>query len=79
MMKADLDEHILVPVPEVDDLDGLNKKLIAACALDDQRTIIGKSKTIIENWQLEITNLQLLPKEPFAAAIVCSPSSIIEV
>jgi transposase len=63
----------LVPVPTVKDLDELNKKLIAACTLDDQRTIIGKLKTIFENWQLEITNLQPLPKEPFAAAIVCSP------
>lgn len=57
----------LVPVPKVLNLEDLNKQLLQYCQKDDQRTIIGKTNPIIEDWQEEIPQLTKLPSEQFLA------------
>jgi hypothetical protein len=57
--------HHLVPVPQVADFAELNRRLRDACAEDDLRTIEGRGRTILENWNEEQGLLQPLPSEPF--------------
>lgn len=64
----------LVPVPKVFNLAELNKLLLSACQKDDQRTIIGKTKSITEDWQEEKIALNPLPLEEFSAADVVTAS-----
>lgn len=47
----------LVPVPEADDLESLNRQLLAACVASRSRTIIGRNLTIAEACQLEQPHL----------------------
>lgn len=62
-----------VPVPQVKTIDELNQLLLAGCKKDDARTIIGKSQSIVEDWQIEVAKLFFLPDEPFVAADIVSP------
>ncbi len=62
----------LVPVPKVTDLAELNQYLLKACSKDDNRTIIGKTQSIQDDWQIEKTILTPLP-ETFNAAEIYSP------
>ena len=55
----------LVPVPEADDLEGLNRQLPAACVASRGRTIIGRNMTIAEACQLEQPHLLPLAEEVF--------------
>lgn len=55
----------LVPVPEADDLESLNRQLLTACMASRSRTIIGRSMTINEACQLERPHLLPLPEEVF--------------
>jgi len=63
----------LVPVPSVADFDELNRLLRDACAEDDLRTIEGRSRPIIEDWDQERATLQPLPAEPFDCTEVSRP------
>ena len=53
----------LVPVPQVTSIAELNKLLLNGCINDDARTIIGKSQSIVEAWQIEAKKLLSLPRQ----------------
>lgn len=55
----------LVPVPSFENYQILNHDLIKACEEDDRRTIIGKTSSIIQDWNAEQPLLLPLPKHPF--------------
>lgn len=59
-----------VPVPKVSGLKELNSQLLKFCQKNDQRTIIGKTSPIIENWNAEVPKLGILPTEAFSATDV---------
>ena len=63
----------LVPIPQVHDIDELNRLLLSGCKKDDKRIIIGKSQSVAEAWQIEAQELLPLPKEAFAAADITTP------
>ena len=63
----------LVPVPEFDDLAGLNAFLAAACAGDLQRTIRGRHERVGEALARERGLLRELPDEPFDSYEALSP------
>ena len=60
----------LVPVPQVESYEALNRLLLDACTTDDLRRIDGHEKTIIEDWEHERTFLRPLPENPFETADV---------
>jgi transposase len=55
----------LVPVPEADDLDSLNRKLLEDCAAARQRTIAGRETTVEQARGIEQPHLLPLPEEGF--------------
>jgi len=55
----------LVPVPEAENLESLNRQLLADCAASRSRTIIGRNMTIAEACQLERPHLLPLAEEVF--------------
>lgn len=61
-----------VPVPKVSNLDELNMQLIESCIQDDKRTIIGKVQSIAKDWNIEKSELKVLPEELFASAEIVS-------
>jgi hypothetical protein len=63
----------MVPVPQVKSIAELNQLLLAGCTKDDKRTIIGKSKSIKEDWSIESDKLLSLPDEAFVATEILSP------
>jgi transposase len=60
----------LVPVPQVESYDDLNRLLLDCCAEDDQRRIEGRTRTIQEDWDVERPMLRPLPADPFPTAQV---------
>lgn len=63
--------HHLVPVPKMNSLEELNVYLLSCCKKDDERIIQGKSQSVIQNWQSEVSNLGALPLKPFATEEIC--------
>ena len=57
--------NFLVPVPEVDDFDGLNQLLLTACREDDLRVVERTEEQIGERWQAEQAHLHPLPAHAF--------------
>jgi hypothetical protein len=55
----------LVPVPCVSSLKEFNTSLLACCALDDQRIMIGKQVSIQTQWNEETNNLLRVPPKAF--------------
>src|ERR1700691_4321936 len=55
----------LVPVPEAEDLESLNRQLLAACIASRNRTIIGRNMTIAEACRIEQPHLLALAEENF--------------
>lgn len=55
----------LVPVPEADDLESLNRQLLADCVASRNRTIIGRDMTVAEACLLEQPHLLPLAEELF--------------
>jgi hypothetical protein len=55
----------LVPVPEADDLESLNHKLLADCAAARQRTIAGRDITVEQARGLEQPHLLAVAEEGF--------------
>ena len=55
----------LVPVPEAEDLEALNQKLLAACVASRSRTIIGRAMPVDEARLLEQPHLLPLAEEKF--------------
>ena len=62
----------LVPVPQVESYEALNKMLLDKCAEDDLRRVEGRPNTILEDWEQERAVLQPLPDAPFETADVFS-------
>ncbi len=60
--------NILVPVPHVDDLEGLNTLLIARCDDYKQKHILGKEDTVGAMFQKEEEYLRPLPSFHFETA-----------
>jgi hypothetical protein len=60
----------LVPVPQVKDLEALNRLLRGTCAEDDHRKLEDRQRTVIEDWADEAPHLRALPKERFDTAEV---------
>ncbi len=55
----------LVPVPQAEDLESLNRQLLAACVASRARTIIGRTMTIAEACRREQPHLLPLAEEAF--------------
>jgi hypothetical protein len=55
----------LVPVPEADDLDSLNRKLLADCGAARERTIAGRDITVEQARGLEQPHLLAMAEEGF--------------
>lgn len=62
--------NALVPVPKVRDYTELNNYLLEQCVENDQRTIHGRDRTILEDWGLEVPGLQPLPVDQFSTEAV---------
>jgi len=63
----------LVPVPKIDDIFVLNKKLLEACAKDSNRTIAGKDNTVKQRWEDELSVLSPLPNKSFDTSSIFTP------
>jgi len=55
----------LVPVPEADDLESLNRQLLAACVATRSRTISGRNMTVGEAGRIEQPHLLPMAAEGF--------------
>ena len=55
----------LVPVPKMQDYDELNAYLLACCAEDDARLMMGRTRTVEQMWLDEAAALRPLPTEHF--------------
>lgn len=58
-------KNLLVPVPEFNDINEYNKKLLEECLLDMERAHYKKQKLISELFKEDIISLKLLPKNTF--------------
>lgn len=64
-----LQRRFATPVPCVNDLDGLNRQLLACCLKERQRTVSGRSQTIGQMFEIERRSAVELPDRPFDACI----------
>jgi transposase len=55
----------LVPVPEAEDLENLNRQLLSACVASRNRTIIGREMPVAEACRMEQPHLLPLAEENF--------------
>lgn len=62
----------LVPVPEFESYEALNRYLLGCCEADLERRLQGRSETVSQMWEAEATRLRALPAEPFDAREVKS-------
>jgi transposase len=62
-----------VPVPQAQNLEDLNRQLLAACAQDQERTIAGREQTIGVAMRAEQAHLLPLAQEGFDLAEVSFP------
>jgi transposase len=62
-----------VPVPQAQDLEDLNRQLLAACEQDQRRTIAGREQTIGIAMRTEQAHLLPLPQEGFDLGEVSFP------
>ena len=60
----------LVPVPQVENYDELNRLLLDACAKDDLRVLEGRVQTVAEDWAQEQEALLPLPPVNFSCVEV---------
>jgi transposase len=58
----------LVPVPQFDNYEALNRYIRAQCQADDRRRRAGRTQTVAEDWEVEGGQLLALPGEPFPTA-----------
>jgi len=54
-----------VPVPEFENYEALNAYILTSCNESHERTIIGKSQSIYDDWINEENKLRALPKHSF--------------
>ncbi len=62
-----------VPVPQAQDLEDLNRQLLAACEQDQERTIAGREQSVGMAMRAEQVHLLPLPQEGFDLAEVSFP------
>lgn len=62
----------LVPVPDVSDVDELNRYVAGRLVIDDRRRVAGRSQTIAEAFDSEREQLKALPEDRFDTAKVLS-------
>jgi transposase len=65
--------NYLVPVPEVDSLAELNKRIAVAEAAEDGRRIGARIRTIGQDFAAEVPRLVPLPEEPFETGLLLTP------
>jgi len=61
--------NFLVPIPQVDSFEALNKQLLAACHQDQARQPQGLPVSIAEAFSLEKPQLQHLPEHDFVCCV----------
>jgi transposase len=64
-----LERRFATPVPQVKDVDELNRHLLACCQKERQRTVRGRSQSIGEMFQEERAQALELPDRPFDGCI----------
>jgi transposase len=64
-----LERRFATPVPQVSDMDALNRHLLSCCQNERSRTVSGRSKTIGEMFEEERTHAASLPDHPFDACV----------
>jgi transposase len=62
-----------VPVPRADDLEALNRQLLAACQADEARTVAGRAQSVGAGMLIERAHLLPLAGEGFDLAEVSFP------
>jgi transposase len=65
-----LQRRFATPVPRVKDLDELNRHLLLCCLKEQERTVRGRSQSIGEMFQEELTAAAALPSRPFEACVI---------
>jgi transposase len=64
-----LERRFATPVPQVPDIDALNRHLLSCCLKERDRTVSGRNKTIGEMFEEERRSAPELPARPFDACI----------
>jgi hypothetical protein len=64
-----LQRRFATPVPQVADLDALNRHLLTCCLKERNRTVSGRSQTIGQMFEQERLAAEELPVHPFDACI----------
>jgi transposase len=64
-----LERRFATPVPQVNDMDALNRLLLACCLKERERTVSGRSRTIGQMFQEEQAAALELPVHPFDGCI----------
>lgn len=70
-----LQRRFATPVPQVADLDALNRHLLGCCLKERDRTVSGQTQTIGQMFEQERHQAEELPAHPFDAAIQYSRQS----
>lgn len=64
--------NFMVPLPRVDSFAELNELLLACCQADDERTVRGQKRPIVEMWAEEQPHLRALSEKDFDCGVVHS-------
>ena len=64
-----LQRRFATPVPQVADMDQLNRHLLGCCLKERQRTVRGQAQTIGQMFQQEVAAAAPLPARPFDACV----------
>jgi transposase len=65
-----LQRRFATPVPQVQDMDQLNRHLLGCCLKERERTVRGRRQTIGQMFQEEVAAAASLPPRPFDACVV---------
>lgn len=65
-----LQRRFATPVPQVADMDALNRHLLTCCLKERQRTVKGRQMTIGQMFQQELAEAAPLPQRPFDTSVV---------
>jgi len=64
----------LVPIPQAEDLDELNARVLACCRRDERRTVAGQSERVGERLEIERASLLGLAEEGFEIEATSFPT-----
>ena len=65
-----LQRRFATPVPQLQDMDQLNRHLLRCCLKERQRTVRGRQETIGQMFQQDLAAAAPLPPRPFDTAVV---------